>query len=118
MKSRAGDVDATCPFQLAHPRARRSGWAVRPAHWASDARDAKWGPTPVRCGLQKERRGPTAARRTRETGHFRVAGQQILDVRTGDVLARLQRGDPDWESAVPEQVAAIIKERRLLGCGT
>jgi hypothetical protein len=38
-----------------------------------------------------------------------------LDIRTRDVLARLQRGDPDWESAVPTTVAAIIKERGLFG---
>jgi hypothetical protein len=37
----------------------------------------------------------------------------ILRINTGDVLARLQRGDAGWESAVPERVAAIIKERRL-----
>jgi len=39
----------------------------------------------------------------------------ILSIRTGDVLARLQRGEAGWESAVPERVAAIIKERRLFG---
>jgi hypothetical protein len=39
----------------------------------------------------------------------------ILQIRTPDVLARLQRGDPDWESAVPEPVATIIKERELFG---
>jgi hypothetical protein len=37
----------------------------------------------------------------------------ILQINTRDVLARLQRGDAGWESAVPERVAAIIKERRL-----
>jgi len=37
----------------------------------------------------------------------------ILQIDTRDVLARLQRGDASWESAVPERVAAIIKERRL-----
>jgi hypothetical protein len=39
----------------------------------------------------------------------------ILDIRTTDVLARLQRGDGGWESAVPEQVVGIIKERKLFG---
>jgi len=37
----------------------------------------------------------------------------ILRIDTRDVLARLQRGDAGWESAVPERVAAIIEERRL-----
>jgi len=39
----------------------------------------------------------------------------ILHIRTRDVLARLQRGDSSWESAVPEPVATIIKERGLFG---
>ena len=39
----------------------------------------------------------------------------ILQIRTHDVLDRLQRGDPAWESAVPEPVATIIKERGLFG---
>ena len=39
----------------------------------------------------------------------------ILRIRTRDVLARLQRGDPEWESSVPDQVAAIIKARGLFG---
>jgi hypothetical protein len=39
----------------------------------------------------------------------------ILQIRTRDVLARLQRGDPGWESAVPGPVATIIKERGLFG---
>ncbi len=39
----------------------------------------------------------------------------ILGIRTSDVLARLQRGDAGWESAVPERVVAIIKERKLFG---
>jgi hypothetical protein len=50
----------------------------------------------------------------------RVAGLEcsdpsILGIRTEDVLARLQSGDPGWETAVPAAVAAIIKERRLFG---
>lgn len=39
----------------------------------------------------------------------------ILQIRTGDVLARLQRGEPGWESAVPAPVATLIKERGLFG---
>src|SRR5262249_54298578 len=38
-----------------------------------------------------------------------------LQIETRDVVARLQRGAAGWESAVPERVAAIIKERRLFG---
>jgi hypothetical protein len=41
--------------------------------------------------------------------------RSIIDIRTADVLARLQRGDAGWESAVPERVVAIIKERKLFG---
>jgi len=37
----------------------------------------------------------------------------ILRINTRDVLARLQRGDGGWESAVPERAATIIKARRL-----
>jgi hypothetical protein len=37
----------------------------------------------------------------------------LLNIRTPDVLARLQRNDPGWETAVPELVATMIKERRL-----
>jgi hypothetical protein len=39
----------------------------------------------------------------------------ILQIRTRDVLARLQRGDLTWESAVPDAVATIIKQRGLFG---
>ena len=42
----------------------------------------------------------------------------MLQIRTSDALARLQRGDAGWESAVPEAVAAIVKERRLFGCAS
>jgi hypothetical protein len=30
-------------------------------------------------------------------------------------LVKLRAGDPEWEAMVPERVAAIIKERGLLG---
>ncbi len=39
----------------------------------------------------------------------------VLQIRTPDVLARLQRRDRGWESAVPDLVATIIKERGLFG---
>lgn len=40
----------------------------------------------------------------------------LIEIRTPEVLAQLQAGRAGWESAVPAQVAAIIKERRLFGC--
>ncbi|MCC7518843.1 MAG: TonB-dependent receptor [Verrucomicrobiae bacterium] len=38
-----------------------------------------------------------------------------LDILPGDVLRRIQRGDPAWESMVPRLVAARIKRDRLFG---
>jgi hypothetical protein len=38
-----------------------------------------------------------------------------LNITSADALARLQRGDPTWETLVPPQVVQIIKERRLFG---
>ena len=38
-----------------------------------------------------------------------------LRVRSSEVLARLRRGDPTWESTVPPSVASAIKRRRLFG---
>jgi hypothetical protein len=34
-----------------------------------------------------------------------------------EVLERMQRGDPSWESLVPDVVARVIKERKLFGYG-
>jgi hypothetical protein len=31
------------------------------------------------------------------------------------VLAKIQAGDPSWETMVPAEVAALIKERKLFG---
>jgi NAD(P)-dependent dehydrogenase (short-subunit alcohol dehydrogenase family) len=39
----------------------------------------------------------------------------IMDIFSRDVLAKIQRGETGWESAVPEKVAALIKERHLFG---
>src|SRR5262249_27985751 len=36
-------------------------------------------------------------------------------IRTADLLARLQRGDPSWEEMVPAADAASIKAENLLG---
>jgi hypothetical protein len=38
-----------------------------------------------------------------------------LSIRTPDVLARIQRGDPSWEQMVPAAVAEIIKAKNLFG---
>jgi hypothetical protein len=38
---------------------------------------------------------------------------RCLPIYTRDVLAKIRAGNPAWEDLVPEQVAAIIKERRL-----
>jgi len=42
--------------------------------------------------------------------------EEILGIKSPEVLARLRAGDPTWEKCVPAEVAQIIKERRLLGC--
>jgi len=41
----------------------------------------------------------------------------LLRIRTSDVLARLRRGETGWETAVPETVATIVKQRRLFTAG-
>ncbi|HTP59381.1 MAG TPA: TonB-dependent receptor [Spirochaetia bacterium] len=38
-----------------------------------------------------------------------------LSILPRDVLARLQEGDPSWEELVPEEVAGVIKKKRLFG---
>jgi hypothetical protein len=38
-----------------------------------------------------------------------------MDIFSRDVLAKIQRGESGWESMVPENVAAVIKERGLFG---
>jgi hypothetical protein len=40
---------------------------------------------------------------------------RYLGIQTRDVLARIQSGDPTWESMVPPAVAEIIKDQKLLG---
>lgn len=44
--------------------------------------------------------------------------EDILSIKSQDVLARLRTGDATWESAVPAEVAKIIRERKLLGCSS
>jgi hypothetical protein len=38
-----------------------------------------------------------------------------LSVLPADVLARLQSGDPSWQSLVPDTVARVIREQKLFG---
>jgi hypothetical protein len=40
-----------------------------------------------------------------------------LPIFSDHVLERIRAGDPAWERMVPEQVARLIKQRRLFGCG-
>jgi hypothetical protein len=40
---------------------------------------------------------------------------RCLPILSRDVLARMKKGDPTWETMVPAGVAATIKERKLLG---
>jgi hypothetical protein len=39
----------------------------------------------------------------------------LLPIRSRDVLARLQSGDPTWEALVPPPIVAVIKRNRLFG---
>jgi hypothetical protein len=38
-----------------------------------------------------------------------------LSVMPHAVLAKMQAGDPAWEALVPDEVVAVIKERKLFG---
>ena len=40
---------------------------------------------------------------------------KCLDIRTQEVLAKIQSGDPSWEALVPRPVVDVIKLRRLFG---
>jgi hypothetical protein len=46
---------------------------------------------------------------------IRDVDDTCLSILSRDVLARLRRGDPAWESMVPPAVAELIQVRRLLG---
>ena len=41
--------------------------------------------------------------------------EDYLSIFSRAALVKLRAGDPEWEAMVPERVAAIIKERGLLG---
>lgn len=53
-----------------------------------------------------------------ESGHLvpiRRYDPRLLSIFTKDVLARIQSGDPAWETMVPPVVADTIKSKRLFG---
>jgi hypothetical protein len=47
---------------------------------------------------------------------IRTYREDYLSIETSDVLARIRRGDPSWETMVPSAVAATIKAQKLFGC--
>jgi hypothetical protein len=44
---------------------------------------------------------------------IRSYNESYLSIRTPDVLARIQREDPSWETMVPAAIVEIIKSKRL-----
>lgn len=46
----------------------------------------------------------------RQLAHY---GRKLMNIKSPEVLRGIQRDDGTWESAVTDQVAALIKERRL-----
>jgi hypothetical protein len=42
--------------------------------------------------------------------------EKVLSILSRDVLQKLRAGDSGWEAMVPEQVAKMIRERKLFGC--
>jgi hypothetical protein len=42
--------------------------------------------------------------------------EEILKIKSPEVLEMIRRADPQWEKCVPPKVARIIRERKLLGC--
>jgi hypothetical protein len=41
--------------------------------------------------------------------------EDLLDIHTPDVLARIRAGDPSWRSSVPPPIVEIIERRSLFG---
>jgi len=46
---------------------------------------------------------------------LRDVNESCLPIFSRDVLAKIRKGDSSWEQMVPEQAAALIKERKLFG---
>lgn len=42
--------------------------------------------------------------------------EEILGIKSPEVLTMIRAGNPEWEKCVPPEVAKIIRERKLLGC--
>ncbi len=42
--------------------------------------------------------------------------EEILGIKSPEVLAMIRTGNIDWEKCVPPEVAKIVRERKLLGC--
>ncbi len=42
--------------------------------------------------------------------------EEILSIKSPEVLAMIRSGNSEWERCVPPEVAKIIRDRRLLGC--
>jgi hypothetical protein len=49
---------------------------------------------------------------------IRNYNKDLLPIRTRDVLAKIQSGDPAWENLVPPPIVEIIKRNRLFGLWT
>jgi hypothetical protein len=53
-----------------------------------------------------------------ETGHLEAIedfNPSYLEYSPAEVLARLRRGDPSWETMVPAPVAEAIRTKQLFG---
>ncbi|MDA1274377.1 MAG: TonB-dependent receptor [Verrucomicrobia bacterium] len=46
---------------------------------------------------------------------LRDYNEEFLPIFSRDALNKIKSGDPEWEKMVPPQVAAVIKDRKLLG---
>jgi hypothetical protein len=46
---------------------------------------------------------------------LREIHEEYLTILSKDVLAKIHAGDDSWETMVPEQVAKVIRQRRLFG---
>jgi len=49
---------------------------------------------------------------------IRSYDESYLSIRTPDVLAKIEQGDPAWESMVPAVVVEMIKAKHLFGWQT
>jgi hypothetical protein len=42
--------------------------------------------------------------------------RDYLSIYSGDVLKKIQSGDPSWEKLVPPPIAQVIKSKKLFSC--